>query len=451
MKISIIGTGYVGLVSGVCLAAKGHDVICVDSDKEIVEKISQGETTIFEPYLEEYLKAVVDEGRFKASSDICNAVKNTEVSMIAVGTPFGKDGINLSYIQAAAAEIGRALGEKPQYHVVCVKSTVVPTTTDTFVREIIESESGKKAGEFGLVMNPEFLREGEAVTDFLHPGRIVIGAYDDRSFDTFKRVYEGYFDCPVLRVSPRTAELIKYSSNILLAMLISYSNEIAAIAESIGGIDVQEVLYGISLDKRIGPKLNGRVVSPEIIKYLKAGRGFGGSCFPKDIKAIMEFSKQFGYSPKLLEATISINEAQTTRIAERLERELESLDGKKLMILGLSFKPYTDDVRESPSLKLIRKLEDKNAIICCSDPAAVNNAKKEVPPHVGLVYVGDYRRIIKDMDAVLLMTPWDEYIKYLSEGDSPEGWNFLLYDCCGALNKNKIAMRGIKYIATGLS
>lgn len=451
MRISIIGTGYVGLISGVCLASKGHDVICVDNNKEIVESINNSEVTIFEPYLEEYLKEVIQNGKLEASSDMKHAIMNTEVSIIAVGTPPKDTGIDLSYIQAAAENIGRIIRGKEEYHVVGVKSTVVPTTTDTFVRRIIEKESGKRAGEFGLVMNPEFLREGEAILDFMNPDRIVIGAYDEKSFNVFKGVYEGFFQCPIIKVNLRTAELIKYSSNTLLALLISYSNELAAISESIGNIDVQDVLEVLALDKRISPKVNKRVIGTEIVKYLKAGRGYGGSCFPKDVKAIIEFSMQHGYLPRLLRATITVNEAQIIRMADRLEKELGCLEGKKLMILGLAFKPYTDDVRESQSIKLIKHLLSKNAEIYCTDPAALENSKKEIPPCAKLIYICNYKGMMNNMDAVLLMTAWEEYVKLFTDENSTEYGNIILFDCCRALDKNKIIESGIKYIGTGLT
>ncbi|MGE5631240.1 MAG: UDP-glucose dehydrogenase family protein [Caulobacteraceae bacterium] len=451
MKISIIGTGYVGLVSGVCLALKGHEVVCVDNNEEIVDKINNSKAAIYEPYLDEYLETAVADGKLTATTDMEYAVGNTDVSIVAVGTPFNNNGIDLCFIRKVVEDLGRLIKEKEAYHVVCIKSTVVPATTDTFVRGIIESESGKKAGEFGLVMNPEFLREGEAVTDFMKPDRIVIGAYDDKSYNVFKEVYEGKFDAPIMRVSLRTAEMIKYASNSFLALLISYSNEIAAISESVGGMDVEEILGSVSLDRRLTTRFMGEIIKPEIIKYLKAGRGFGGSCFPKDVKALIEFSRQHGYSPKLLEDTIRVNERQIKRITGKLEKEIGCIEGKKIMILGLAFKPFTDDIRESPSIKLMNELSGKKARIYCADPIVTDNTIKELQSGENISYIRDYNIILKDMDAVLLMTPWPEYVQ-LDEDDRIKGCaGTVFFDCCRAWNKNKITEFGIKYIGIGLS
>lgn len=451
MRISIIGTGYVGLVSGVCLAVKGHEVICVDSRSDIVERINRSEATIYEPYLSEYLEEAVTAGRLSAAVDLEYAVENSEISIIAVGTPYKGDSIDLSYIEKVSRDIGILLKKKDAYHVVCIKSTVIPTTTDTFVKNIIEEESGKKAGEFGLVMNPEFLREGEAVTDFLNPDRIVIGAYDDKSFEIFKKVYEGYFEAPVIRVSPRTAELIKYASNSLLAMLISYSNEIAAISEAVGSIDVEEVLYGLSLDKRISPKIDGKLVRPDIIKYLKAGRGYGGSCFPKDVKALAAFSQQKGYVPKLLKATTEINEKQVRKIVNRIEKELSGIEGRRILVLGLAFKQNSDDIRESPAINLVKLLAEKKALVSVTDPMAMKNTEKVLKDIEGISYLDDYKNETLRFDAVVLMTPWQEYVKLLNEGSFEPLKTAILYDGCRALQKNKMLESGIKYIGVGLS
>lgn len=451
MRISIIGTGYVGLVSGVCLASKGHEVICVDSREEIVECINKAEATIYEPYLPEYIADTVSTGRLTATADLEKAVNGSEVSIIAVGTPFSDEGIDLSHVEKAAKDIGRLLRTKEQYHVVCIKSTVVPATTDTYVKKLLEEESGKKAGEFGLVMNPEFLREGDAVMDFLHPDRIVIGAYDDRSYDEFRKVYEGFFDAPILRVSLRTAELIKYASNSFLAMLISYSNEIAAISEAVGCLDVEEILHGLSLDKRLCPKIEGKTISPEILKYLKAGRGFGGSCFPKDVKALIAFSEQKGYMPKLLNSIIEINEKQAGKIADRIEKELNGIEGKRILILGLSFKQNSDDIRESPSIKLIKLLAEKNALISVTDPIAMDNARNALKACERVCFLEDYKNADASYDAVVLMTPWQEYVDFLNEGSYEPLKKAILYDGCRALQKNKLLGSGIKYTGVGLS
>lgn len=450
MRISIIGTGYVGLVSGVCMAVMGHEVICVDKQKDIIERINKSEATIYEPSLQELLESAVAAGRLTATADMRYGVDNSDISIIAVGTPYKNGNIDLGHIEEVSREIGRLLRSKDTYHVVCVKSTVIPTTTDTLVKNTIELESGKKAGEFGLVMNPEFLREGEAVQDFLNPDRIIIGAYDDMSYELFRKVYEGYFDAPILRVSLRTAELVKYACNTLLAMLISYSNEIAAISETVGGMDVEEVLYGLSLDKRLSPEINGKLVRPDILKYLKAGRGYGGSCFPKDIKGLIAFSEQKGYIPELLKATDGINEKQVGKIVDMLENELGKIEGRRILILGLAFKQNSDDIRESPSIKLVKLLIEKKALISVTDPAAMGKAKL-VLGEEGINYLQDYINEPASFDAVVLMTPWREYVEVLNKGYLKSLKTAILFDGCRALDKNKILGSGIKYIGIGLS
>ena len=451
MRISIIGTGYVGLVSGVCLASKGHEVICVDNRSSVVESINSSKATIYEPYLSEFIKEAVTAGRLSATDDLRHAVNNSEISIIAVGTPFKEDNIDLCYIEKVSQDIGRLLREKEGYHLVCIKSTVVPTTTDTFVKNILEQESGKKAGEFGLVMNPEFLREGEAVMDFLHPDRIVIGAYDDKSYELFEKVYEGYFEAPIIRVSLRTAELIKYASNSLLAMLISYSNEIAAISEAIGSLDVEDVLYGVSMDKRLSPQIDGKLVRPDILKYLKAGRGYGGSCFPKDVKALIAFSEQKGYLPQLLKATTKINEKQAAKIVDRIETELGTIEGRRILVLGLAFKQNSDDIRESPAIGIVKVLLEKKAIVSVTDPIAIENARKLLGDHEGLDYLENYNAEVSGFEAVVLMTPWQEYVELLNESSYEALKTAILFDACRSLNKNKILEAGIKYIGIGLS
>ena len=451
MRISIIGTGYVGLVCGVCLARKGHDIICVDRQTEIVNRINDSEATIYEPYLSEYMSEAIAASRISATMDLESAVYNSEISIISVGTPYKDGSIDLGCIAKVSRDIGSILRKKEAYHVICVKSTVVPATTDTFVKSIIEEESGKNAGEFGLVMNPEFLREGEAVMDFMYPDRIVIGAYDDKSFEIFKKVYEGYFQAPILRVGLRTAELIKYASNSLLAMLISYSNEIASISEAAGNIDVEEVLYGVSLDKRLSPQIDGKLIRPDIIKYLKAGRGYGGSCFPKDVKALIAFSESQGYIPRLLKGITEVNERQICKIADRIEGELVTLEGKRILVLGLAFKEKSDDIRESPAIKLVKLLAEREALISVTDPVAMENARKEMEDIKNISYLADYKKEILSFDAVVLMTPWQEYVDFLDRGDFEPLKTVILFDACRALEKNKILGSGIKYIGIGLS
>ena len=364
MDISIIGTGYVGLVSGVCLSEKGHNVVCVDNNVEKVAQINRGISPIHEDGLNELLKSNIGH-RLKGSSDLNDAVMNSSVSLIAVGTPFDGNSIDLKYVQQASKEIGFVLKEKSEFHVVVVKSTVVPGTTDDVVIPMLEKYSEKKAGtDFGVSMNPEFLREGAAVDDFMNPDRIVLGGIDDMTHNVMKELYQVFRNVDILLTSNKTAEMIKYTSNSLLATLISFSNEIGNLCSDIGDIDALEVMKGVHLDKRISPIIeNGQRVSPGIVNYLEAGCGFGGSCFPKDVKALISYGIQLGSEMKLLQSVIGINKKQPSKILELIHKHFDSLVDIKVAVMGLAFKPKTDDMRESPSISIIKSLLQKNTNI----------------------------------------------------------------------------------------
>lgn len=451
MRISVIGTGYVGLVTGVCLASKGHQVICIDKRPEIVNRITNMEAPIYEPGLEELLRDVVTKGTLVATTDLKNAVMNTDVSIISVGTPYGDGKIDLQYIESAVTEIGNVLREKSHYHVICVKSTVIPTTTDTLVKNILEDTSGKKAGKFGLAMNPEFLREGKAVEDFMSPDRIVIGAYDKKSFESMKKVYKDFFDAPIIQVNLRTAEMIKYTANALLATLISYSNEVAVICEKVGNMDIKEVLEGVTLDKRFNPRVNGNLIYPEMVSYLRAGCGFGGSCFPKDVKALSSFSKEMGYSPLMIQATLDINYTQPYRLIERLQEILGNLENRKIAVLGLSFKPYTDDIRESPSLVIIKELIANKAKIVGVDPIAIENAKKIFPQNEFLCYSTNYKNALQEAEAAILVTQWPEFTKITPQEVKELMKIPILIDGRRVFDKSSFEEVGVQYIGVGLA
>lgn len=451
-NISIVGTGYVGLVTGVCLAAKGHKVICVDNQEIIVNKLSKGQATIYEPRIDNLLKEVISKGNFSVTNDIVDAVMNTDISIVAVGTPFKAGKIDLSYIEQSVREIGSVLKSKEKYHVVCIKSTVVPTTTDTLVKNILEEVSGKKAGTFGLAMNPEFLREGKAVDDFMNPDRIVIGAYDKESFEVIRKIYEGYFKAPIIWVNLRAAEMIKYASNSLLAALISYSNEIASICEEVGGIDVKEVLEAVTLDKRFNPRIGDVLTNPEMIKYVRAGCGFGGSCFPKDVKALVSFADDMGYSANMLKSVLSINEVQPLRLVAKLETAVNGLQDKKIVVLGVAFKPDTDDIRESPSLTVIKELLRKKARVTAVDPIAVKNANKAIPGDgINLCYSSNYRDALKDVDGAVLITNWSEFSAITAEEFIMLMKKPVLVDGRCVYNKQAMISAGVKYFTVGLT
>lgn len=407
MRVSVIGTGYVGLVSGVCLASKGHEVVCVDVDAAKVARINAGDPPIYEVGLQELLGQVAGK-TLTATTDLDAAVRGSELSLIAVGTPFDGSAIDLKYIRTVAEQIGAVLKDKPGYHCVVVKSTVVPGTTEDEVLPILERVSGKKAGpDFGVGMNPEFLKEGEAIADFMEPDRIVLGGIDDASRDALGQLYDCFPDVDKIRTTPRTAEMIKYTANSLLATLISFSNEIGNLCAA-SGVDVTEAMAGVHLDKRFSPILgDGSRVSPSSLTYLAAGCGFGGSCFPKDVKALISYGKAAGNGMALLSSVIAVNEAQPGKVIEMLRRHHPDLAGLRVAVLGMAFKPGTDDIRESPSLPVTQALIDAGADVHAHDPIARHEAEKQFPQ--GVAFHDDLTEALEGAEAVLLMTSWPEY------------------------------------------
>lgn len=418
MRVSIVGTGYVGLVSGVCLADLGHDVVCVDVDEEKVATINAGTAPIHEDGLAERLERVVGT-RLRATTDLGAAVAETEVTILAVGTPFGEDRIDLSQIEAAATHIGEAVRDLDRYHVVTVKSTVVPGTTEEVVGPAIERASGRRIGpDVGLAMNPEFLREGVAVSDFMSPDRIVLGGVDQRTLDVLSQLYAVFEGAPILRVDPRTAEMIKYASNALLASLISFSNEVANLCAEVG-TDVVDVLHGVQLDRRWSPIIDGVRVSPGILAFLAAGCGFGGSCFPKDVKALMAHGEAAGVDMGLLRSVLEVNENQPRILIERLRKHLDPA-GRRITVLGAAFKPGTDDVRESPVLSIVPELVSQGATVLIHDPVATVNCQAVLGDE-SISYTDDLALALADPDAVVIVTSWPEYrqIPELLDGLDP--------------------------------
>lgn len=394
MKISIIGAGYVGLTTGIGFASKGNSVICADVDSAKVEKLNRGEPPLYEPMLTEYLRKTLEKGLFEATTDLTRAISDSNVIFICVGTPSKSNGaIDLNFVRRASEDIGNALRAKEGYPIVVMKSTVVPGTTEEVVIPLLESHSGGKAGvDFGVCVNPEFLREGKALPDFLTPDRVVIGELNKRSGDVLHQLYRD-FRCPIVRTNLKTAEMIKYASNALLATKISFINEIGNICKRLG-IDVYEVARGIGLDHRISPH------------FLNAGIGFGGSCFPKDVRALITKAEELGYEPEILKSTIRLNESQPLKLIELLKKHVPDLKGKTIGVLGLAFKPETDDIRGAPSIKIVRELLKQGAIVKAYDPKAMDNFKK-IFPSVQYCGTGQVLRC----DAILILTEWKEFKK----------------------------------------
>jgi UDPglucose 6-dehydrogenase/GDP-mannose 6-dehydrogenase len=406
MNITVVGAGYVGLVTGAGLASLGHRVACVDVRAEVVDAINGGRAPFFEPDLPALIQAGLAAGLLRATTDLMAAVSASDVSMIAVGTPSTAAGIDLSAVRAAAEQIGDALRGQSGYHVVVVKSTVVPGTTDTLVLDAVARRSGRRAGDFGVCANPEFLREGSAVADFLHPDRIVIGEWDERSGAAVAALYEK-LDCPIVRTTCRNAELTKYASNALLALLVSFSNELAAICEALPGTDVDDVLDALHLDRRLSPLVEGRRITPAILAYLRSGAGFGGSCLPKDVTALRRFTAGLGLDTALLDAIVAVNERRPRDIAGLIEDAVEGLTERTIAVLGLAFKPGTDDLRDSPALALVERLEAGGGLVRVYDPQVT--AAPSAPWTGRGVACATPEDALREADAAVIATAWPEF------------------------------------------
>ena len=408
MRVAVVGAGYVGLVSGVCLAEAGHEVVCVDVSATRVASILRGEPPIHEEGLEPLLRAHLG-GRFTATQDLDSAVRASDLTLIAVGTPFDGSAIDLAYVRQAAEQIGRALGATRSYHVVVVKSTVVPGTTDSVVLPILEAASGRRAGrDFGVGMNPEFLTEGQAVRDFLEPDRIVLGAGDERTLEALEALYASFPDVPKIRTNPRTAEMIKYASNALLATAISFSNEIANLCSALGGVDAVDVMRGLHVSNYLSVTCagGGRIVAP-IASFLLPGCGFGGSCLPKDVSALAAHGETVGVRMRLMRSIIEVNREQPGQLIRCLEAHFPSLDGLRVAVLGLAFKPDTDDVRESPAFPVIGRLLECGATVRAYDPVAMPAAREVIGG--AIEYADSLERCVSDVDAVILVTRWKQF------------------------------------------
>jgi UDPglucose 6-dehydrogenase len=408
MRVSVVGTGYVGLVTGVCLADVGHDVIGVDRDAAKVARIRRGEVPIHEAGLAPLLQQHLGQ-RFTVTEDLSAAVHASDLTIIAVGTPFEGQRIDLSQVCGAARDIGAALRDKNGYHVVLVKSTVVPGTTDTVVLGHLEEASGKRLGDgFGLGMNPEFLTEGRAVRDFMTPDRLVLGAMDERTGSALEALYAPFAGVPVIRTSPRTAEMIKYASNALLATAISFSNEIANLCARIGGVDAMDVMAGVHASNYLTSTTpDGHRVEAPISAFLMPGCGFGGSCLPKDVNALAAHGESSGVPMRLLRSVMAVNDGQPGEIVRLLRCHYPALTGLRVGVLGLAFKPDTDDVRESPSFAVIRLLLDQMVRVKAHDPVAIPEARRVLGDAV--TFVESIEECVEDVDAVLLLTRWREY------------------------------------------
>ncbi len=398
MKTAVIGTGYVGLVQGVIMADFGADVICMDIDKEKIEILKKGIVPIFEPGLQELLTKNIKAKRIKFTTDMKTAVENSDVIFIAVGTPPAEDGsADLKYVLSAAQEIGKFING---YKVIVNKSTV-PVGTGKLVKETVQKilDERKADFRFDIVSNPEFLREGKAVGDCQRPDRIVIGYENERAREIMKKVYDVLFinETPFIFTNIETAEMIKYASNAFLAVKISFINEIALLSEKTGA-NTQEIAKAMGMDGRISPK------------FLHCGPGYGGSCFPKDTKAIVDMGKKYGEEMLVIKAAVEANEKQKRKMVEKITGKMNGVKGKVIGILGLSFKPDTDDMRDAPSIDIIRGLVERGAKIHAYCPEGIKEARWRLADiEKSIIYCADEYSVANDADGIVLITEWNQF------------------------------------------
>ena len=438
MKISIIGTGYVGLVQGAVMADFGAEVICMDVNKERIKDLNEDKIPIFEPGLKEVILKNKKAKRIEFTTDIKYAVEKSQVIFIAVGTPANEDGsADLEYVLQVAENIGKYINE---YKVIVDKSTV-PVGTGKQVSEIIEKElekRGKKI-EFDIVSNPEFLREGKALGDCQRPDRVVIGTDSVKAREIMKKVYDVLFinETPFLFTNLETAELIKYASNAFLAVKISFINEIALLAEKVGA-NTQEIARSMGMDGRISPK------------FLHCGPGYGGSCFPKDTKAIVSIGKKYGEDMYVIQAAIDANEKQKRKVIEKIEDKMQGVKGKTIGVLGLSFKPDTDDMRDAPSIDIIRGLVKLGAKIHAYCPEGMKEAKWRLEDcEKSIIYCDDEYSMANDVDGIVLMTEWNQFRGMDMKKIKDRMRDNFYFDLRNIHTKDKIVREIFKYYPVG--
>ena len=433
MRICVIGAGYVGLATGVMFGKLGHEVVCADVDARRVRLVNEGKLPFFEPPLEKELRNLVRRGRLRATDDGVKAAKDADFIFICVQTPSLSSGrIDIGPVKAASRSVGRALKGKVGYKVVVMKSTVVPSTTDSVVKPILEKSSGKKSSkDFGLCMNPEFLQEGTALKDSMEPSRVVVGSEDTKAGKALMALYKG-IRAPKLMTDIRSAEMIKYASNVFLATKISYANEVANMCARLG-IDSGPVLRAAGMDPRIGSL------------FLKPGLGFGGSCLPKDVKALKDKARSEGYDSPLLNAILKINELQPVEGIRLLEREVGSLRGRRIAVLGLSFKGGVDDIRETRAFPLITELLARGAFVVAYDPMAMDNFIRTMP---SIHYASSASECLAGADGCILQSDWAEF-KRLGKKEFSRMKTPVIVDGRRCLDPDKVRRAGARYLGMG--
>ncbi|MEA1892919.1 MAG: UDP-glucose/GDP-mannose dehydrogenase family protein [Campylobacterota bacterium] len=440
MKISVIGTGYVGLVSGVCFANMGNSVTCVDIDEKKIQDLKEGIIPIYEPGLEEMMQENHKNKTLSFTTDVSKAVKNSSISFIAVGTPMGEDGsADLKYVLAVA----KSIGESMQDYMVVVDKSTVPVGTADKVQATIQSELDKRGAKisFDVVSNPEFLKEGAAIQDFLHPDRVVIGADSSKAMDIMHELYAPFMKTRdrFIGIDIRSAEMTKYAANAMLATKISFMNEMSQICERVGA-DINKVRNGIGSDSRIG------------YSFIYPGCGYGGSCFPKDVQALAKTAKDFGYNPRILDAVEAVNYDQKHVISDKvISRFSENLDAKVFAIWGLSFKPETDDMREASSITIINELTSRGAKVVAYDPKARHEAESYyLKGNDRVSYVDSKYEALKGADALILVTEWQEFRAPDFEEMKKLLKQPLFFDGRNQFKKDKMSEYGFEYFQIGV-
>lgn len=440
MKISVIGTGYIGLVSGTCFAQMGNNVTCVDIDQNKIDKLTQGIIPIYEPGLEDIVLENYSKGTLKFTTNSAEAIRNTTVSFIAVGTPMGEDGsADLQYVLAVA----KSIGQQMEHYMVIVDKSTVPVGTAEKVRSAIQIELDARGSDltFDIVSNPEFLKEGAAIKDFMHPDRVVIGADSDKAMKIMRDLYEPFMKNHdrFIGMDIKSAEMTKYAANAMLATKISLMNEMANICERVGA-DINKVRNGIGSDRRIG------------YSFIYPGCGYGGSCFPKDVQALAKTAQDFGYTPRILDAVDAVNKDQKHVISRKVFiRFGENLEGKTFGVWGLAFKPETDDMREASSITIINDLTAKGAKIVAYDPKARFEAEHiYLKDNSSVYYVNSKYDALKDADAVILVTEWQEFRSPDFDEMKKLLKSAIFFDGRNQFNQKRMSELGFEYIQIGV-
>jgi len=440
MKISVIGTGYVGLVSGACFAQMGNSVICVDIDEKKIENLKNGNIPIYEPLLEDMVIENYEKDTLKFTTNMREAIENSNISFIAVGTPMGEDGsADLQYVLAVAKSIGKFM----KHNMIIVDKSTVPVGTAERVSKVIQDELNRRDIKlsFSVVSNPEFLKEGAAIQDFMHPDRVVIGADSNEAMEIMHSLYSPFMKTRdrFIGMDIKSAEMTKYTANAMLATKISFMNEIANICERVGA-DVNKVRNGIGSDSRIG------------YSFIYPGCGYGGSCFPKDVQALAKTAKDYGYTPKILDAVEEVNNAQKSVVSNMvIDRFGEDLIGKTFAIWGLAFKPETDDMREASSLTIISELSVRGARIVAYDPKALKEAKEHyLKDNNSISYVESKYDALKNADAVILVTEWQEFRSPDFDEVKKLLRNPIFFDGRNQFDKDRMAKMGFEYFQIGV-